>query len=590
MAPGACAIAVVSGGSAARNETCCAHDVQHAELLQRVAAERARLRAGAGLPRPQHYRRPAERPFTAAERGTVTILLGGLTSVHDRLITAVFDTCGYRSSNLAPPDLAAFQLGRQYGNVGQCNPAYFTIGNLIKYLQKLEAAGMSRQQIIDGYVFFTSGTCGPCRFGMYEAEYRLALRNAGFDGFRVLTFQQNDGVRASSGEAGLKFSVHFGMTAMNAFNCADVLQDAMYRIRPYELSGGSAERAFDEAVQSLHARLRDRRPFDVLDWTAGALKSWLAAHSKAKDITNTLVKIRQHLRGSDYRAALAETRARLDGIEVDRLRVKPVVRVTGEFWAATTEGAGNFDMFRFLESEGAEVRVDPIGAWVMYLLYQAKARTTIDRRAGRPERMLSRAALAHELKWARKRLLFSVGEWFWAREYHRVARAIGLADPLVSQAALARLAHPFYHSMTRGGEGHLEIGKTIYYTTRRRCHMVLSLKPFGCLPSTQSDGAQSAVTARLKDLIFLSIETSGEGELSAHSRVQMALGEAKAAARREFDEALARTGRTLDEIRAYVARRPELRRALYRVPRHKGVAGTAANFVLHVGSLMSGSA
>jgi hypothetical protein len=70
----------------------------------------------------------------------------------------------------------------------------------------------------------------------------------------------------------------------------------------------------------------------------------------------------------------------------------------------------------------------------------------------------------------------------------------------------------------------------------------------------------------------------------------MALGEAKAAARLEFDEALARTGRTLDEIRAYVDRRPELRRALYRVPRQKGVAGTAANFVLHVGRLMSGIA
>jgi predicted nucleotide-binding protein (sugar kinase/HSP70/actin superfamily) len=189
----------------------------------------------------------------------------------------VFDTCGYRSSNLAPPDLAAFQLGRQYGNVGQCNPAYFTIGNLIKYLQDLEAAGLSRRQIIEDYVFFTSGTCGPCRFGMYEAEYRLALKNAGFDGFRVLTFQQNDGLRASSGESGLRFSVHFGMTAMNAFNCADVLQDAMYRIRPYEVTGGIADRSFDEAVQSLHGRLRDRRPFDVLDRTAGALNSWLAA-------------------------------------------------------------------------------------------------------------------------------------------------------------------------------------------------------------------------------------------------------------------------------------------------------------------------
>jgi len=40
-------------------------------------------------------------------------------------------------------------------------------------------------------VFFTAGACGPCRFGMYEAEYRLALRNAGFDGFRVLLFQQS---------------------------------------------------------------------------------------------------------------------------------------------------------------------------------------------------------------------------------------------------------------------------------------------------------------------------------------------------------------------------------------------------------------
>jgi predicted nucleotide-binding protein (sugar kinase/HSP70/actin superfamily) len=564
--------------------------VQHVEPLQRVAAERARLQAHAGLSRPRHYRRPAERPFTAAERETVTILLGGLTSIHDRLITAVFETCGYRSLNLPPPDLAAFQLGRQYGNVGQCNPAYFTIGNLIKYLQSLEASGLSRQEITERFVFFTSGTCGPCRFGMYEAEYRFALRNAGFESFRILTFQQNDGVRATSGEPGLKFSVHFGMTAMNAFNCADVLQDAIYRIRPYEVTPGSTDRTFDDAVRALHKRLRDRRPFDILEHTGGSLASWLVAHPKIKDATNTSVKIRQHLRGRDYRTALDDTRGRLESIEVDRLRVKPVVRVTGEFWAATTEGAGNFDMFRFLEREGAEVRVDPIGAWVMYLLYQAKARALIDRRVERPEQALSRAALANELKFARKRLLFSAGEWFWAREYHRIVRAIGLADPLVSQAELARLAHPFYHSMARGGEGHLEIGKTIYYTMHRRCHMVLSLKPFGCLPSTQSDGAQSAVTARLKDLIFLSIETSGEGELNAHSRVQMALGEAKAAARREFDQALARTGRTLEDIRAFVDRRPELRRSLYRVPRHNGVAGTAANFVLHVTDLMSGVA
>lgn len=555
-----------------------------------MAAERARLRALAGLGQAsQQYRQPAERPFLAAERDTVTILLGGVTPIHDRLLTAVFETCGYRSSNLSPPDLEAFQLGRQYGNVGQCNPAYFTVGNLIKYLRNLEANGLSRKEIIDRYVFFTAGTCGPCRFGMYQAEYRLALKNAGFKGFRILTFEQNDGLKASPGEPGLKFSVHFGLTALNAFNCSDALHSAIHHIRPYEVREGDANRAFDDVVQLLHARLRDRRPFDILEHAPLWLGRRLAAHTSIKDTANTLVKIRQHLRGREYRAALAAARARLDQVEVDRLQVKPVVKITGEFWAATTEGAGNFDMFRFLEREGAEVRVDPIGGWVMYLLHQAKARAAVERRVGRPEQILSRAALANELKFARKDLLYSIGELLWRREYHRVVRALGdVADRLVPQAKLARLAHPFYHSMTRGGEGHLEIGKTIYYTTHRRCHMVLSLKPFGCLPSTQSDGAQSAVVARLKDLIFLSIETSGEGELNAHSRVQMALGEAKAVARREFEDALSHTGRTLDEIRAEVAARPALRRPFYRVPRHEGVVGTAANFVLHVGRLMGG--
>ena len=94
--------------------------------------------------------------------------------------------------------------GKEYGNNGQCNPTYFTVGTSIKYLQTLEHRACPAQDIIDNYVFFTAGSCGPCRFGMYEAEYRLALQNAGFDGFRVLLFQQKDGIKAASGEAGLE--------------------------------------------------------------------------------------------------------------------------------------------------------------------------------------------------------------------------------------------------------------------------------------------------------------------------------------------------------------------------------------------------
>jgi len=165
-----------------------------------------------------------------------------------------------------------------------------------------------------------------------------------------------------------------------------------------------------------------------------------------------------------------------------------------------------------------------------------------------------------------------------------------IAHPLPSQQQLARLAHPFYHSLARGGEGHLEVGKNVYYTVHHLCHMVLALKPFGCMPSSQSDGVQSTVINRFPEMIFLPIETAGEGEINAHSRVQMGLGEAKAKAKAEFDRCLAHTGRRLEDIRNYVAQHAELRSPLYRIPRSRGVAGVAANFALHVSDLMTGKA
>ena len=120
--------------------------------------------------------------------------------------------------------------------------------------------------------------------------------------------------------------------------------------------------------------------------------------------------------------------------------------------------------------------------------------------------------------------------------------------------------------------------------------MVMSLKPFGCMPSTQSDGAQAAVIAHFPQMIYIPIETSGEGDINAHSRAQMALGEAKIKCKSEFKASLEKAGHTLDAIRRYVADRPELKTPLLKVPSHKGVVGKAANFVLEVGRLMDGDA
>jgi predicted nucleotide-binding protein (sugar kinase/HSP70/actin superfamily) len=163
----------------------------------------------------------------------------------------------------------------------------------------------------------------------------------------------------------------------------------------------------------------------------------------------------------------------------------------------------------------------------------------------------------------------------------------GTLHPMVSQYELARIAAPFWNWRTSSGESHLEIAENIYYHQHHLCHMALSVKPFTCMPSTQSDGVQAKVVEQFPGMIFLPIETSGEGEVIAHSRVQMALGTARAKARKEFSDALARTGRTLPELQRFASDHPELKRPTYRVPHHHGVVGRAANFVLHVSDLMS---
>jgi hypothetical protein len=184
-----------------------------------------------------------------------------------------------------------------------------------------------------------------------------------------------------------------------------------------------------------------------------------------------------------------------------------------------------------------------------------------------------------------------LSEVLWSYLYARTGRHMGGITPrLLSQRELARLAHPFYDSLARGGEGHLEVGKNVYYTTQGLCHMVLALKPFGCMPSSQSDGVQSAVINRFPEMIFLPVETAGEGEISAQSRVQMALGEARDKARAEFDAALVSSGKSLAVISDYVARNRSLRNPFYPIPRRRGIAGRAANFVLHVGDLIDGRA
>ncbi|HEY5185183.1 MAG TPA: activator of (R)-2-hydroxyglutaryl-CoA dehydratase [Actinomycetes bacterium] len=561
--------------------------VPEQELRLRLAAERDRLERAAGLgPRPAHYRRPTERPFTREHREAARILFFGLTAKHERLIQAALGGLGHDAEPLPTPDVEAFQVGREYGNNGQCNPNYFTVGSLVKHLQGLEDRGSTRQQLIDRYVMVTAGACGPCRFGMYESEYRLALHNAGFDGFRVALFDKDSGLDQVGRGAGIDFGVDFFLALLNAIVVGDLLNDLSYQIRPFEVVPGETDRVMAECLDRVGEVFGDG-PAAPSRWLRRAASAVPGRPGRADQVAAVVAQ----LRDPRFVRVLGEVRDRLGEVRVDRTRVRPVVKVTGEFWAQTTEGDGNFRMFEFLEREGAQVVVEPMSTWITYLLAQTRQRN-LDRRGIGPDRAVRARGdwlgrLVDDVRVRRANAPLGVAERAFVREWERYRKALGgQAHPLADQYELQRMAHPYYNTRAAGGEGHLEVAKNLYYSTHGLCHMVVSLKPFGCMPSTQSDGVQSAVTSHYPDMVYLPVETSGEGEVNAHSRVQMALGDARAKCNAELEQALRDTGLGLDDVREVAAQRPVLTRATYRVPRVPGVAGTAATFTRHVADLV----
>src|SRR4030065_2324036 len=226
-------------------------------IQRRLQEEKARLEKELGIEEKpaHHFHKPIERPFTRSQRPYTTVLYGGLTWKHEHLVHGALEGLGYNVEYIPTADKAAFQLGKEYGNNGQCNPTYFTVGNLVQYLQKLEWKGLSKQEIIDKYIFVTAGACGPCRFGMYEAEYRLALRNSGFDGFRVMLLQQAGGLNQSEAEAGLCMNLDFFLSILNGLNMGDCVNEVGYLIRPYETTPGATDAKPDQNVHFPHEAL-----------------------------------------------------------------------------------------------------------------------------------------------------------------------------------------------------------------------------------------------------------------------------------------------------------------------------------------------
>ncbi len=519
-----------------------------AELRAFEEAERERL--GIKAERKQWADNMLESKMTRKERDHVTLLISGLTAAQDFLVEGALAGLGYKVKNFGTPDNAGLQVGKEFGNRGQCNPTYFTVGNLVNYLIKLrDEQGLTSEEVVKNYVFLTAGACGPCRFGMYVTEYRKALRDAGFDGFRVMLFQQTGGLSQATGDdVGLEMNPAFFVGIVKAIVCGDVMNALGYRIRPYEVEPGATNRAMEDAKRILYKALYEH--------------------------TNIFY-------------ALYKCRKIFEGVKVDRLRVRAKTSIIGEFWAMTTEGDGNYQLQKFLESEGAENDIQLTTAWLLYNVWEVR-HDTMDRTElrGADAGLYGLGNFQGEFDVTKRIATMRATEAALRLGFQAFAQPLGLHDyHLPDMDLVAEVAEGYYSNDLRGGEGHMEVGKLIVNAVRGKAHITVSVKPFGCMPSSGvSDGVQSLITAKYPGTIFCAVETSGDGAANFYSRIQMYMFKARIAAEEELNRVLAECGVTLEEVRAFLEKNPKYNSALY-YPPHR-VAGTAANLVYVVAPLI----
>ncbi len=513
------------------------------ELAAFEAEERKRLNIAD--PASQWVEDMANLTFTKTEKGHITILVAGLTMAHDHFIEGALRGIGYHVQALDCPDVAALQFGKEFGNRGQCNPTYFTVGNLVKFLCTLrDKHGLSAEHIVANYVFLTAGACGPCRFGMYVTEYRKALRDAGFDGFRVVLFQQTGGLSQATGEAsGLEMNPKFFWALIKALVAGDALNALGYRIRPYEITAGDTDKALEQSKKIIYNALEKR-------------ENILLALMRCKPI--------------------------LGAVKVDRTISKPKISIIGEFWAMTTEGDGNYQLQRFLEGEGAEVDIQLVTAWILYMIWEATHDTKARQDLRGADTSYYGLGKAGPFDIAKKMGGVYAAGYIVRGLFQTFAHALGLYGyHLPDMDEVASISHEYYNNDLRGGEGHMEVGKLIMNVLHAKAHMTLSVKPFGCMPSAGvSDGVQSAITEKLPGTIFCPVETSGDGRVNFYSRVQMYLFKAKQAASAELERACLEQGVSLEQVRDFLGKNPKFASPLHKAPH--AYAGTAADLVAEV--------
>lgn len=394
-----------------------------------------------------------------------TILAPQMSPIHFNILEPVFKKYGFNMVVLDNDNRSAIDTGLKYVNNDACFPSITSVGQIME-------AVTSGKYDTDRLAVIMTQTGGCCRASNYVGFIRRALDKAGLSHIPVISLNAN----GMEKNPGFKLPLPLLLAAARAIVYGDLFMRCLYKVRPYEITKGSAN--------LLHKK-----------WQDIAIDSLVNSKSKHsfKQVCKGIVDA-------------------FDNFPIHEDMVKPKVGIVGEILVKYMPLANNH-LVELLEAEGAEAVVPDLMDFMNYCLYDGEYQY----------KYLGKGYTSH---------LSAV----WGLKAIRALRKPALDaleaskrfEPPMYITKVAELAKPFLSLGNQYGEGWFLTGEMAELLTEGTPNIVC-IQPFACLPNhVVGKGVIKVLKKAYPQANIVAVDYDpGASEVNQLNRIKLMLSSAK---------------------------------------------------------------
>ena len=414
-----------------------------------------------------------------------TIVAPQMSPIHFSLVESVIRSGGYKFDILKHASREDVETGLKYVNNDACYPAIMVIGQLIDAI-------LEGKYDPDKVCLAITQTGGMCRATNYFGLIRKALIDAGYPQIPVIAIS----TQGLEDNPGFKVTPALLHRTVKALILGDLLMKCLYRVRPYEVEKGAANRLYEQ--------------WDVI------VREALEHHGFSKTAAKTPWLKRRYL---PYPVLAREIVKSFDALPLKDVPRKVRVGVVGEILVKYQPDANNH-VVDVIESQDCEAVVPGIMEFM----------TTRPYITDWNEKYLGTGG---------NKTLYALMRWSLDRYNAPIKAAIATSHGKFKQDApmpeLVEKAAEVTSIGVQAGEGWL-LTAEILELIEQGCPNVICAQPFACLPNHVTGRGMFGKIRRLHpEANIVSIDYDpGASEANQLNRIKLMIAAAKKAHKAKF--------------------------------------------------------